>query len=127
MIVDESRDETAAPIVPQDPRLVAVSDDQHLAAPRGLERDGAAAAPLIGVEPGRERLLGALAHRQHDVPTVANELLAGAHRRTCDWRFAWSVSTAASTVTGVRSFKHLKCPRGHSRAKQGLHSISSDT
>src|SRR6185503_7172207 len=127
MIVDEARDEAAAAIVPQYPGFGAVRDDQHLAATRGLERDGTTAPPLRGVEPSRERRLGALAAHEHDVPPVRYELLVGVHRRASEARAERSVSTARSTMAGVRSFMHLKCLSGHSRSKQGLHSMSSDT
>ena len=36
----------------------------------------------------------------------------------------FSASISASTRAGARSFMHLKCISGHSRAKQGLHSMS---
>src|SRR5688572_8895246 len=121
MIVDEARDETAAPVVAKHPSFVAAGDNEHLAAARGLERDGAGAPPLAGSEPTRDRRL-AIACDQHQVRPAGYELLVGSHQRLPRRRLARSESTARSTVAGAMSFKHLRCFSGHSRAKHGLHS-----
>ena len=101
MIVDEPRDEAAAPIVAQHPRFGAVGDDQHFAAPRSLDRDGAGAPPLAGVEPACDRRLGAIGGDEHEMRPVGDELLVGVHQWLSARRFARSVSTARSTVAGA--------------------------
>ena len=82
VIVDEARDEAAAPIVAQHPRFVAVGDDEHFAAARGLDRDGAARA---ATRRRRTSLRSASRARsrgsEHEVPPVGYELLVGAHQR----------------------------------------------
>ena len=65
VIVDEASDETAAPVMSQYPRLVAVLHDQYFATPRRFDRDGAGAPPFLRIEPiGSGRLAGPIgAHR----------------------------------------------------------------
>jgi hypothetical protein len=79
VVVDEARNEPAAPIVTQHPRFVAMRDDQHFAAPRGLDRDGACAPPLVRIEPGGKRRLGAIVGGEHEMAPVGHELLVRSH------------------------------------------------
>ena len=103
MIVDESRDEPAAAVVAQHPGFGAVRDDQHLAAARRLDGDGAGAPPLAGIEPVGLGGLARSAASEHDVPAVGRRAssasLIGGSRARRAARAA--CSTARSTVAGV--------------------------
>ncbi len=80
MILDETRDEPAAVVMPQHPLVVAARDDQHLAAPGSLERHGAGSLPFAGIEPRRHRRFTERGSGQHRVPAVAHDLRVS-HRR----------------------------------------------
>src|SRR5450759_295873 len=96
---------------------------------RWLERRGNPAPrgmTVIGSNPrNRTRLTGRLHFFRCRVaprPGASSPALGADQLLTAGGSSAASIS--ASTRAGRRSFMHLKCLSGHSRAKQGLHSMS---